>query len=718
MKWINLFDHFLQKAHKHALNSHVTVKNFSLIHISFCGLLLSLDVNAEDTHQIPQNTTIETTAIANNHLDDKHYRQALFYYFAGDNASALRQIALNKQQKQSYPQKSQLFEAGLQVNLGLHNQASETLTQLVNTEGQTHSSTEHQDERSATSPRELMVVALLQLSEHQINQGNTHLAQQTLSKISNLPNQYSHQYQILQQLSHWPSRPSPMLAANASVEQHNVDDSQHTMTLDVAYIKINQALAFMANQQFSDAEPILISINQQQWLQQPPSFWQNLFEATSESSNTATPMNDQLQAIVDYAQLLLAQLYIEKNAYTDAFDILSNFPEHSPYTESALFLFAYANQKIGNHAQAANLYALIQQGYPYSELAWQSNNLLASQLVQQNKLSQAFTRLEVAETFYQQKLTELSLFENQYQQSQTLLDFMPEAHNNAISIDNQTSKHNQHFLSQHPIDLQRLAPYQSQSPWLQIALTEPKLKAQYAQLQQVQQLSQAIAVQLQQVDWIEHAIELNNVRQQDVLVKQQQTPYSQLIEELAVEIDRLGKALNDAEHHQSAQVFADEQQMQWLMRIKRSESLIESIASHRNTTQLKARLERVKGVMSWELSQSYPQRLWQHKKQHKQLTLALEQLKAQQQQFAEQAQQGGNLSVYSQQLVLSRQAHQQQVDRLLKLDKQLTASVRALVTTFIGEKRDVLQQHLLSTRHHMAQILEAQSVISVQQEAL
>ena len=111
--------------------------------------------------------TLAETVAAPAHIEDKLYRKALYYYFTGDFGQALNQISLNRQRFNSHSSRSRLFEAGLQVTVGLHHQATESLQSLkVN---QAVSVVNNTDEsRSNTSPKELRLIALLQLAEQQI----------------------------------------------------------------------------------------------------------------------------------------------------------------------------------------------------------------------------------------------------------------------------------------------------------------------------------------------------------------------------------------------------------------------------------------------------------------------------------------------------------------------------------------------------------------------
>ena len=63
--------------------------------------------------------TLAETVKAPAHIEDKLYRKALYFYFTGNNGEALNQISLNRQRFNSHSSRSRLFEAGIQVTLGL-----------------------------------------------------------------------------------------------------------------------------------------------------------------------------------------------------------------------------------------------------------------------------------------------------------------------------------------------------------------------------------------------------------------------------------------------------------------------------------------------------------------------------------------------------------------------------------------------------------------------
>ena len=96
-------------------------------------------------------------------LEDKLYRQALYFYFIGNYGEALKQISLNRQRFNSQSSQSRLFEAGLQVTVGLHHQARQSLYQLQKQQAGSDNVAANvdntQESKSNTSPAELTLIA-------------------------------------------------------------------------------------------------------------------------------------------------------------------------------------------------------------------------------------------------------------------------------------------------------------------------------------------------------------------------------------------------------------------------------------------------------------------------------------------------------------------------------------------------------------------------------
>jgi exonuclease SbcC len=647
-------------------------------------------------------------------LEDKFYRQALYFYFAGDYGAALRQISLNRQRKEIYSDRSQLFEAGLQVSIGLHEQATQTLAQFeqqqANTSTQTtannSTNTNSSKTKSATSPTELLLIALLQLSEQQIEQGDIDAAKLTLGRITTLLPDYVEQYHVLNQLAYWPD--APPLTAQIQ-QQSTSEDDQPPASSSVAYIALNQALLHMKQQQYSAAQPILIELKSQQW--QPPkiNFWQQVFNPFVEpnifddSDELLPEVKDALlqqQAINDYAKLLLAQLYVANKQYDLAYNELSDFPEQSPYAESALFLFAYSAQQQQHYDMSFKLLSLMQQQYPYSNLAWQAALLTAKQVSEQQSLAQGLTLYQQAEQLYLQKIVEIKGFAETVSTISNVTDFASK------TVDQQTPSL---ATKSDALELILTERFSTDSPWLKKALNDPQLATDYQTLLSLDLLRDNVQKQQINSQWLKDTLALNTQRQARVIEQQKQLAYTEMINALTEQKQRIAKIIDQAEAEQNAQVFADPSQQQWIDRIDASQTRLTTLATQRNIDDEQQRLDRVKGVLQWQLQQTLPQRLWQHKKSLKQLTTQLEQLERQANRFSALSSNTRLLSDFE----LRQQQTQTDINstnvNITGLRDKTDRDIRGKMSIFTQQQQYTLQQLLLTTRHQMANVLEQMS---------
>lgn len=645
-------------------------------------------------------------------LAKKLYRKALFHYFQGQPELALRQLTYNKARLAVVDDNALLFEAGLQVSLGLYRQAEINLTaiteklsnnaaqiSLSNDEGMSINAGERFDYFAS---QDLLAVALLQLAEQQINQQQQVKAQLTLAKLNHLPDGYYQQYHILSQLAYWPQPaqlPLEMIVDEASeiVRSKQAD----------AYILLNMALLAIEQKDADSAEQKLLTLKRMSWLAPQKSFWQQLF-ANDHSTKLATTSGHEQQSLQDYASLLLAQLYVEQEQFSLAYKELANFPQDSPFTEQALFLFAYASLKTQHYPESEAIFNLLSSRYPSSYLGWQADVLLAHQYVVQRELDTALGQYLQLETKYQQQIVSLAQFEQQ------LLA-------NPIAINGNT-------LSDNGVN---------NSPWWQKALASVKLAGQFDKANELAKLDNQVAKQQQQVQWLDYAIKLNENRQKKIIAQQQEKNYQASISGLQSRRALLEKQLTEVAISADAEVFAVGQQQQWLQRIASSKEIIAAMAinpSYQNkASKYQQRLKRVKGVLAWQLQQEFPQRLWQHQAQLKQLDKSLSQLQQQMQQVKVIQQRANKVTEMPTNTIASEtvstethlvnsvgidlptlkqrhrkiaQQHTQMQQALTALDNITDKNIQAELLAFVAEQRQSLNYYLHHSRRAMAKILE------------
>ncbi|UJF21182.1 hypothetical protein [Shewanella sp. OMA3-2] len=643
-------------------------------------------------------------------LEDKLYRQALYFYFAGDYAAALRQISLNQQRHQLTSLRSDLFEAGLQINLGLHSQAAATLLSFEQTQASHHQDNSIDDNnsqkaKSSTSPTELLLIALLQLSEQQIEQGDNQAAQQTLAKIQQVQAEYVHQYQVLNQLAYWPN--APLMTAKLAKPDK---DNQAFDNLSAAYIGLNNALLHMQQNEFQLAKPILSQLKNQSWQSPQQTFWQLLFNPFStdqyhsldSQGNVSHDKQRQQLAVNDYAKLLLAQMYVMQQQYDTAFTELANFPQHSPYTESALYLFAFAAQNAGQYDSAFNLLDLVQQQYPYSHLGWQAALLSATQVTQQQSLGQGMARYQQAEQLYLDRIADLATFKQTFLAASDVASFTLVSKNITQSAGNASQQHK----SQQSLELLTHTAFTTQSKWLKKALLNAPLANDYQTVLTLDLLNGNLGNQRSKSDWLKQTIGLNKQRQHSVIERQQQTPYGELVAQLKQQEQAVSQIITAAEKQQNGQAFASQTEQQWLQRIAQSQLTINTLSGQRDMSDYQQRLAKVSGVLRWQLQRDFADRLWQHQKSLQQLKQQLNSLEAQSERFNALS---ASPRVYAD-FDSRQQMNEAEINQLTLAIKQLrvktSGDIRQKVTVFVDQQQQELARLLLITRHEMAAVLE------------
>jgi exonuclease SbcC len=642
-------------------------------------------------------------------LEDKLYRQALYFYFIGNYGEALNQISLNRLRFNSHSSRSRLFEAGLQVNVGLHHLATESLQKLQKNQvvsDQTNAIVNNTGEtKSNTSPAELMLIALLQLAEQQIQQGDNKTARETLSQITTVSATYSDQYKILNQLAYWPELPTQS-ATQSEENSDEVASNRHSSS--DAYIELNRALLLIEQGEFELAEPLLTKIKNTLWLAPSTTFWQSLFNPITNDNDLSEKVNDeriQQQGLNDYAQLLLAQMYVKQELYDKAYYELQHFPQDSPYTESALFIFAFSAQKINHHTKSLKLFDLMKERFPHSNLGWQASLLLAAQVVEHKSLEQGMTSYQNSERLYQQRLMELANFHQVFLTTGDLLNFSPKTENLTLSKTETETKTVDAAKSSLSFITHRV--YRTDSVWLQKALLDNELQANYQALIELDLITVHLKAQQEKNLELKNTLALNNKRKAKVVELQQQAHYRAIIVELTGKKQKITEIVTEAESQQLGQAFVNKTEEQWLDRIKTSKHIITAIDGNRNTDNYQERVKRIEGVLTWQLQQSFPERLWQHKKLIKEVDQLLTLTEQQRKRFAVLVDTPSLLSGVATRIKKSATDIKGLLNNVVKLRAETSDKIQKKVQQFVNNQRQLLEQHLLTSRHEMAAVLES-----------
>ncbi|MCI2284455.1 hypothetical protein L3081_14995 [Colwellia sp. MSW7] len=497
---------------------------------------------------------VDDSDLVKTNIHEKYYQQALYYYFQGNYSGALAIINQSKSRLNSIEPSVQLFEAGLQVKIGLQEEAKQNL-RLLSSKQPDHEKSLDNTVKNATELQSkpyqieidhLLVLVFLSLSEQYIEQGDLNQARETLAKINSIPQSYYQQYQVLNQLAYWPDKPvllQPTISKKDKAVQRD-DSDMNKVEKYTPYIQLNQALRFIENGNFEQAITLLTRIKKGTWHAHEPSFFQLLFSDSSPSSQeTLEEEKIQYQGINDYAKLLLAYLYTQQESYEKAYVELKTFPQQSPYTESALFLYAFSAQQSKQHTTALSLLTLLHEQYPYSSLGWQASLLMAKQITEQQGLTKGWQAYQNIEEFYLNTIEQLNIFERAFANHSDLLSFST-AETPTVLFSN---KHLKTAIQTNLFATTKA--YEPESIWLQQALYEPTLSHFYQQLSDVTELIQHSQLLQDKSDEILDIISLNTTRKQRISASQQtlakQDVYNKLLAKRENIASILLKAVND-----------------------------------------------------------------------------------------------------------------------------------------------------------------------------
>jgi hypothetical protein len=709
-------------------NKSSTNTPFICVYLSLLIIvLISFKSNAIDAI----STGAHTISPIKTNLRAKFYQRALYYYFQRDYVGALNIISQSKLRLGSLDQTSRLFEAGLQIKIGLQEEAKKNLLSLINTRNEANTknknsknSVENQlsSSKYTIDTEQLLVLALLSLAEQFINQGQFIQAQQSLANITQIMPRYYQQYYVLSQLAYWPEKPTLLLPSITINSENNKGTNANSLVEYSPYIQLNEALRFIENNDFEQAITLLEIIKNKQWQAPDNSFFQSLFSIDKQFIGEQANTKLQDQAIDDYAQLLLASVYAQQEEYKKVYYELENFPQQSPYTESALFLFAFSAQQIKQHTTALSLLTLLHEQYPYTPLGWQANLLMAKEITNQKGLVKGWEAYEAAELFYLNKIKELHHFEKKFIDSSDLLSFSTKQ-----NVLNEKTENSLMMPVQTSLKL-NVKSYSPESVLLQQAMYDVSLNTLYQHLVDVTELHQYSKTLKQKSNWIVQIINLNIKRKSRLSASQsimaQQGAYKKLLKKR----DQLSSILSVALNKQQSkgQVFANEKEQIWLKRLNKSKESLNYIIKHSDKNELirsdyQKRLNRIQRVISWQLTKELPQRAWQHKQEISSLNQSLKQTESLQTSVilllnesletidSSKEQNNTYLTQFIERQITEDEKINPLINKLTKVKVTLSSHIRKKVTRYIKEQEILLAQHLLTTRKAMAAVLERMS---------
>ena len=176
---------------------------------------------------------------------------------------------------------------------------------------------------------------------------------------------------------------------------------------------------------------------------------------------------------------------------------------------------------------------------------------------------------------------------------------------------------------------------------------------------------------------------------------------------LLQERERYAQELQQIEHKSDAMALANANEQRMLARLQRVKRTIDQLPATQDLSSQRRRYMLFSGLLRWQISTEYPQRLWQAKKSMRELDKAIEQARLQQQSL-ERAQQVARAGFegYTERIASERR-------QLTQLQGEIEDSVRAherylqeLVINDLEQERKRLRGYVIQAKFGIAQIYD------------
>ena len=179
------------------------------------------------------------------------------------------------------------------------------------------------------------------------------------------------------------------------------------------------------------------------------------------------------------------------------------------------------------------------------------------------------------------------------------------------------------------------------------------------------------------------------------------------VSSLLQERERYAQELQTIERNSDAMALANANEQRMLARLQRARHTIDQLSDTHDLSSQRRKYTLFSGLLRWQISTEYPQRLWQAKKSMRELDKTIERARLQQQslQRAQQVARAG-FEGYAQRIASERR-------RLTQLRREVEDSIRAherylqeLVVSELEQQRKRLRGYVIQARFGIAQIYD------------
>lgn len=577
---------------------------------------------------------------------EQPYRQAAWYFYQDQPYSALLQLELSP----TTDPRSDLLKGGLLLQIGLPKQAADLMAQLLK-------------QQQGALPEDVRQYALLQYSRYLFNHGDKAAAKQYAQNIVTNPDLKGMQQQ-LQQMLDWPAIQIP---AQPDFDQLNGQP-------EMPYVIMNQIQAIAASGDVDRALEWQEQLTGQLGDAVDPWFWQRWFGFTPQWQRKD---NAETTAVLEYLQLLRAQLFIRKQDYSNALSVLSQFPLDSALNQLALETYAQVLAKSGQTATLLAVYQQMLERHPYAMSSWKAATEIGLTLEKTGQKPQALAALQWAEEYFATQLSQ----------------------NSAVTALTLPALAQQHF-----------------TPWQQFQFKQDKsLFALKTDILAMKQLTEYAPLQLARIEHLQKVVAIKLQQQTELLHGK--------LPELSAQLSRFEQQYQGLQQ-ELADVGQQHYPQKWLpLTLYKQQQNIDKAAGRLlllsqaqqqgaairvDVSKQQQRLNQLQGLAKWQYATEQVANQWQLKKQQQQLTQLIPQIR-QRIRTLEAAQDATPRLKLQQQRLAELQTQQQQlVAGIANAQQLLLAELNQLLQLRAAKQRTELLQLSRRNKQALARVMEEQ----------
>ncbi|MFT4939587.1 MAG: hypothetical protein ACI88A_002630 [Paraglaciecola sp.] len=673
-----------------AINSPKLALNKTIV--STCILLLSclaVNVYAQQTtsSEQQQNKII------------KAYEVGLFHYFQGDFFQALTQFEMLEQE---YPDglkqlpehlaadkiEPELLIGGISLAYGLENQAADIFSRLLSA---------HNDPKTQT-------LAWMLLGKTYYQKRQFSLAAQAFAQISteqaedHLGTDNTDEWLYMQSQLHGflpPIKQSIQMLQGDWLNELSEDSIYRD------YVQYNQSLALLQQSRPFEAIQLLTDLanNQQGLFGHLLDDWLSPLKSNSDT--------EEYYALKDRANLTLGYTYLQQGQVREALQAFQNVRLQSLDSQAALLGYGWAAAKDNDYQIALSIWQRLKDLSDTSEYVLEA--YLASAYAYERAFApiQAIDALQQGLLRYQEELVKLN---------KAKIKVSDEAYIRAFAVTQGNKSDTENKPAEFGADQKDIKALADEDHYLRNITLSNEFRAK------VEALSSSVTMQNQLRNW------LRRMQYYYLMLEERQTERSQrgklllrnrLLEQLTdfgVLRDQLGGQIQLAKDEKDSSYLAPLESIAWQQRLDRANGRKQSIEVAKQQLNQKPladkyqqRLERLQGILLWQASEAFEQRVWQAQKQLNQLDDEMKNTLGQQQRLLT--------------LLAEKPEFNKQKQRIEDLELRITEQMQsnnllqvALVNEIRAQFGQMLDEHIGKVNSYILQAQQA--VVRLNDQAL